>query len=347
MEAQTPTQAEWRALYQAADEIKGLAPWQWLYETDIFGVQNPETGEVGFVSVMGMKEEHFAVNVYLGAGALSRFWDLQVADDGYGYVDERFVVETLLNTPQIQASFEDRNDLHQRDRDVIKQLGLKYRGRKAWPQFQSFAPGYVPWFLTAAEARFLTHALTQTLEVARRAADDASFLETEDEDEYLIRTLDPRTDTWRDEMRQVSSAPAREYRFYMDNDALAHLAQLRPNMDALVVDFFWMPAPIGERGERPYYPYNLLLLDPDSQMILGTDLLVAKPSPDEMWGKVPMKLVQHLARLNIRPQTVRVVSESLAAFLQPVADELKMEIEWVPYLPELEGIKGMLMDFLQ
>lgn len=346
METKKPTEAEWRALYEAANEIKALAPWQWLYETDIFGVQNPETGEVGFVSVMGMKGEHFAVNIYLGADALSRFWDLQDADDGDGFIEEEFVIETLLNTPQIQASFEDRNDLHQKDRDVIKQLGLKYRGRKAWPLFQSFAPGYMPWFLTADEARFLTHALTQTLDVARRAEKDLSFLETDDEDEYLIRVQDSESNTWRDEMRQVPPPEPKEYRLFMDNEALTHLAGLRPNMDVIDVDFFWMPTPIGDRGERPYYPYNLLLFDPGSHMILGTDILVAKPSPEEMWGKVPMKLVQYLAGANIRPQTIRVASEPLAAFLQPVADKLNMQIELVPYLPEIEGIKGMLTDFI-
>ncbi len=33
----------WRRLYAAADQIKKLAPWQWMEETDIFGVQFPGT----------------------------------------------------------------------------------------------------------------------------------------------------------------------------------------------------------------------------------------------------------------------------------------------------------------
>ena len=44
---------KWRPRYEAADHIKELAPWQWMQESDIFGVQDPETGEFGFVSVMG------------------------------------------------------------------------------------------------------------------------------------------------------------------------------------------------------------------------------------------------------------------------------------------------------
>jgi|GEM_PF-1998218 len=38
-----PTLTEWRKLYHAAIRLKEIAPWQWMTETDIFGVQNPET----------------------------------------------------------------------------------------------------------------------------------------------------------------------------------------------------------------------------------------------------------------------------------------------------------------
>lgn len=45
MAAKAPTLAEWSSLYQAAMRIKEIAPWQWMEETDIFGVQDPETGK--------------------------------------------------------------------------------------------------------------------------------------------------------------------------------------------------------------------------------------------------------------------------------------------------------------
>ncbi len=41
-----------------------------MTEGDVFGVQDPDTGELGFVSVMGMLGEHYAVSVYLGTRAV-------------------------------------------------------------------------------------------------------------------------------------------------------------------------------------------------------------------------------------------------------------------------------------
>ena len=119
-----PTLNEWRKLYEAAMQVKEIAPWEWMEEIDVFGVQDPETEELGFVSVMGMLGEHFSLAVYLGPEGLYRFREFQE-------MGASAPAEALLEIPHLQASFEDRNELTQKDRDQIKKLGLKFRGRRA------------------------------------------------------------------------------------------------------------------------------------------------------------------------------------------------------------------------
>lgn len=336
-----PTLDEWRALYQAMNQLRDIAPWQWMEEGDLFGVQNPETDELGFVSVMGQLGEHLAVTVYLGAEGLYRFWEMQ-------YAWPNLEPEMLLNTPQLQASFEDRNDLHKQDRDVIKQLGLKYRGRQAWPLFQSYAPGLAPWFLTAVEARFLRHTLEQTVAVALRFQNDPDLLSAEDEEDYLIRVsqMEKGDLVWHDEMRKVPPPAPKEYILPMDPAALAHLAELPQTMAIVDVDFFWMPAPIGERGQRPYYPYTLMLIDSKRGMILGADTVVADPSPEDMWAAVPMRLVQALAKINLKPKTIRVLSPDLAQFLRPLTDRFDWDLKVEDSLPQLENAKASLISYI-
>ena len=48
-----PTAVEWNALYKAAAEFREIEPWAWVTEDDIFDVQNPVTGEIGYCCVMG------------------------------------------------------------------------------------------------------------------------------------------------------------------------------------------------------------------------------------------------------------------------------------------------------
>jgi len=130
-----------------------------MEETELFGVQHPDTGEIGFVSVMGMAGEHYAISAYRDATGLYGFWHMQ---DMGPYLQPK----DILNTPQLQASFEDRDMLEKHDYQLIKSLGLKYRGRNAWPQFRSYRRGYAPWYIEKYEAEFLQYVLKQLLVVA-------------------------------------------------------------------------------------------------------------------------------------------------------------------------------------
>ncbi len=140
-----------------------------MYETEIFGVENPETGEVGFVSAMGMMGEHLSVGVYRGADGLYGFRDFQEA----GLEAEPFA---LFEIPQLQVSFEDREQLEKQDRDLIKKFDLKFRGKQGYPLFRSIRPGFMPWVITSEEARTLICAIEQTSEVAPRVKKNPKIL---------------------------------------------------------------------------------------------------------------------------------------------------------------------------
>jgi hypothetical protein len=188
MKDQSPSSSEWIALYQAAADFKRAAPWEWMYDSDLFGVQNPANGEVGYCCIMGNLGEHYALGVYLGTEGLA----------GYLYIQSGAAESPDMSVLYIQkclmASYEYRDMLEQRDRALIKELGLKFRGRNAWPLFRSYYPGYHPWLLTSAEARFLTIALEQAANVALRYRDDRLLLSPPREGQYFVRVPEQRAD---------------------------------------------------------------------------------------------------------------------------------------------------------
>ena len=141
----------WRDLYELASRVCALAPWTWMEEIDIFGVEMPEDSGLIFVSVMGAIGEHYAVAVYPGAAALTAFWAL--------HHDEHAGPEQVLEIPQVQLSFENRDLVDPEDRRIIKQLGLNFRGKNAWPRFRSYRPGFAPWRIEKNEAAVLDVAL--------------------------------------------------------------------------------------------------------------------------------------------------------------------------------------------
>jgi hypothetical protein len=310
-----------------------------MSETEVFGVRNPETGELGFVSIMGAGGEHFSTALYLGAKGLYNFWAF--ADAG-----PDATAEQLFEIPHLQASFENRNTLHNKDRALIKELGLKFRGRHAWPMFRCYRPGFAPWFLEAQEARFLTHALGQVLDVAPRCKQDPSLLEPTTEKSYLVRVPLEQGDTltWEDRMIDVAPPKPAPISIAMDVRALNKLKRTRPNVRRIEIDFFLFPVPLGERGERPRFSYNLMLVEAQSGMVLGGELLQPEPSVEEMWGQIPVNVVYLLSRHGMVPQEVRVRSELLLQLLQPLAEELRFKLKRSDRLPGLDAAKEFLLD---
>ena len=333
-----PTLDEWHRLYQAAIRIKEIAPWEWMTETDVFGVRNPEADEIGFVSVMGELGEHFSIAVYLGPKGLHRFW-------GFQRLGPSASVDNLLEIPHLQASFEDRKELSQQDRAVIKELGLKFRGQHAWPMFRSYRPGFLPWRLEAWEARFLTQALGQATEVALRFQENPALLAPAAEDSYLVRVPYPEASAlvWKDQQVSVPPPDPESILLPMDLDVLEHVTRLPRGPYTLEMDLFMLQTPIYEKGARPYLPYNLLVVDADSGMILGSELLQPQATLEATWGLVPVTVVHQLARIGSVPRQIRVRSALLAQLLQTLVEELGFQIKQTHTLPMLDEAKQFLL----
>ncbi|MGH9768050.1 MAG: DUF7309 domain-containing protein [Blastocatellia bacterium] len=338
MAEKNPTVEEWRKLYAAAGRVKEMAPWEWMMEDEVFGVQNPESDVTGFISVMGAGGEHFAIALYPDANALYDFLYLHEAGEE-GLADE-VGADRVLEIPQLQASFEDREQLRKEDRDVIKKLNLKFRGANNWPLFRSYAPGLFPWYLTSSEARFLTAALEQLLDVAPRVRDDEDILYGKDDDDFLVRV--PRKENnrviWGDKISRVpepekkAATPAP-----LDPQRLEALKKLPEVTNIIEMELTMLPMPVQEKKGRPFFPYLLMLAEANSGMILANDMLEPLPSLDAMRRELPIKVADHLLQLGVRPETIAVRTETTARLLAPLAAELGIRIKQSPQLPALDA----------
>lgn len=341
MAEKEPTLEEWRQLYDLMKKVKEVAPWEYLEEDEIFGVQNPETSQIGFISVMGSLGEHISIAVYLGREALYQFWAVH---------EQQVDPMTILETPQLQASFEDRQQMTKEDRRVMKKLKLRFRGRQAWPQFRSYRPGYAPWPLTQEEARFLTHALEQSLDVFTRSEDDPSLLDPPDDITYLVRvpSVQDGEMVWTDQILQIESPSAEDREVLIPREPVEGIRALPPGQRYLEMDLFLMPTPIQEEeGERPFFPYNLLLVDGASGFILDTETLVPKPTLDAMWAEAPGIVAEILADQPARPPAIVVMSPRLHDYLSPLCEMTDIGLQLSSHLPMLEEAKASLFSFLQ
>lgn len=310
-----PSRTQWQQLYTLADQIKELAPWNYLYEGDLFGVRDPVTGEDYFVSVMGRAGDHFAVSFYVGALALYQFWSLQ--DFDMDDMDE--VMSMLMSIRQLQLSFEDRQSLEKYDLTVIKQLGRKYRGRAAWPMYRSFKPGYLPWRIDDAEAAVLIRILEQAKNVLLRASTDANLLKPVDQESYLMRISDMQDGdvVWRDEIVKIAAPPLPHVEFRIEQELLDAVRKVEKQRD-VELDISAFPAPVTDEEGRPYIPALLLAVDSKTGLVHVSELLPRADTPVQTTINAVYTLLMKFANLGWAPKTIIVRKNTIESVLQMV-----------------------------
>ena len=331
----SPSIQQWEALYKAARDFRDLQAWTWMNETDLFGVQDPDTGETGYCCILGEAGEVFALALYLGTEGLMDYLSLQ---SGELDVDDP---DVGLNQKCLMASFENRAELDKDDIRTIRKLGLKFRGRHAWPQFRSYLPGYVPWFLTGEEARFLTIALEQAVQVARRFKKDPDMLDPTEPRVVFTRVLEGGV--WQDAWTKPAewAAPALPMET-PDEVRLKRLEKRLPRRTEIwELDSFYFSGPVDE-GERPYFPFLCVVADHDT----GTILKFWMDPPWKAYDRFQTNLLNFFEEIDRLPASILVRKEEILELLGPTASRLKIELHPVQGLEAIEEFRNEMLQAL-
>jgi len=343
MRESSPSIAEWKSLYEIALQFKEKKCWDWIWDSDLFGVQNPWTGEIGYCCIMGRVGEHFALATYSGTEGL----------DGYLRIANGEIPRDSFNVLEAQkclmVSFEDRKFVQKPDYEVIKKLGLKFHGKNAWPLFRNYEPGYYPWYITKNEAKYLTLALQQAVDVALRFKDNPHLLTPpkNKESRYFVRVSKPVNDTWIWNDAWIEPIPLQkkksEYSHKINEHLLGEMKTIKSrNQGCWEFDSFYSPNGIQDGKERPYYPRMFLWGDHRSGLVFGFHLAKPEEKQTTLWKE----FVKNIKNIDMKPKEIMVKSEENYWLLEPIISKLGISIRLVDELPMMEEAKhGMFSIF--
>ena len=342
-----PTDSEYGSLCYLALHIQQMSPWNFMEETDVFGFQDPDSGALGFVSLMGKLGEFQAISVYRGVEGLYGWRNFEELLKIDAKSDEAH--DMVYEIPQLQLAFGPPSMLEKQDRDIIKASGFQF-SKTQLPQFRSYRPGYLPWFLTREEASHFIYALTQTITVASRFFSDANvipFIEDLEDRDYLIRIpcLKDSIPHWDDSIVTVDPPPTQLLPFSVDDTTLGKLKEF-PRSGALEVDLFILPARVGGSNERPRLIYALLAVDSASDFIVGVELMEAIDGVDLTYANVAETLASDWMQHQIVPREMRVRSARLLNVLEPLASELGITLSSAKKLPAVNRAKRSMIAHL-
>lgn len=335
-----PSLEEWRSLYSEATAFRELKPWTWMSDSDLFGVVNPDDGQTGYCCVLGELEEVFALLLHLGNEGLQAYRSLQSAE--FDLHDS----EIAHTQSCLMASFENRRDLAQQDTAIIKKLGLKFRGRDAWPQFRSYRPGFVPWHLVKWEARFMSVALEQAAIVAKRLRQEPNLLQSHGKDLLLTR-VPAGKDVNEDWVDRWIELPEIEEKMIpppaLDEIRLKRLAKThKSGNETWEIDFFHFVGAV-EEGERPYFPMVAVIMDHGTGLALHFWL----QPPWEFFHRFAEDFLGFMEKTGLLlPADILVSKKEAFKTIKPIASRLGVNLSMVDLLVHAKNFRENMVAHL-
>ncbi len=328
-----PSLADWKELYEAAAEFGKIGCWNWMWDSDMFGVQDTETGEIGYCCVMGRLKQYFALALYLGSEGLEGYLKVQRGDIAKN--DPEFVhVQKCL-----MSSFEDKDFLEKQDKEITRKLKLKFRGKKSWPFFRNYSPGYYPAPLKKSEAKFLALALRQAKEVCLRFKKYPYILAPPREGFYLVRFFSKKKNIWENRWMKPLPLEKKKIEPHFDEILLEKVKhEITWHKGVWEVDYFYAPFPVHD-GEIPYNPRLILFADHESGFVMGHHT----QKPEESISELSNRFLEMIEKAGYLPKETIVKKEDALKLIKPVASELGIKIRITKKLKMIEeACRGML-----
>ena len=327
---------QWLALHEAFREYCQAAPWRWFDDTDLVTVEHPSLDNKGYCVVMGSGGMEYGLAVYRGDEGLAGYLALMS-----GAV-EAGTLESMDATNALSAMLADREEVPKADRDIIRSLGLRYRGRGRWPLFQSFTPGYLPWSVEANEVEFLTVALRSMTEAALLVESGELNLDSEGGSDLFL-TLSFDGSQWRNHWETLLFPVPPLAPDFPDTERLRQLAESTPRTGSVwELSIFYLHAPVREeRSGRPHFPVFAMFVHTDSEFVLNEQFMGPGPSDTDR-QELLVKLLEALPGL---PAEIVVSAPRMAQLVASVTAPLGIELS-VGETPVLWNARDELFGFL-
>jgi hypothetical protein len=321
----------WKDLYSAAAKFQALQPWEVLDDMDLIGVRDPKSAETGYGVVMGSGGTLFGFCLYRGAEGFDMYRQLIVGESDPESGDF-FAVQNCL-----KVEFGPRSDLSPEDLAVIQQLGLTFKGKHAWPEFRSLLPGYFPWFLTEAEARFLTLAL----EAACHHCDQVEQGEVDEsfrDNECLVyspatepsKQFNARWEPWPQCSHAAVPLPV------LDLARINAILVKKPKPDSpWEADVFYLPSTIHDR-DRPYFVRMAAVCQQASGFAFAADIILPETS---LVPALADTICASIERHGLLPEIIFVKRKEEATALTPIGKALGITIRYRKNLKTIQFLK--------
>ena len=331
------TLEQWKLLYETATRIKELKPWEKFWDMDLIGISNGDEDDTVFYSILGRGGECYGIAVYEGFEGLNSFLMLTM--------QEKLNLSTeyaMFNQKNLTCYWGNREELTDKQRKIIKELGYKYRGKNQWLYFMSFEPGYFPYNMDKEEVLRMSEYM-QNLELALKCY----YEENEQVDFehgnmfYVVMEEDKKIFS-----HGEVPLPFTTFQFgnllITDEELLSNLSQVPKCNAVLEADVSVLGVSVADKKyERPANPTLSLLGDANTGTIIKFEMLEPEDDAIVMLAEILIGFIFQFGK----PKEVRVTNVIVEAGLEQICDVCGIKLRRVKRLAGLESFKHSLGRF--
>lgn len=315
---------QWRELYEITIELAAMEPWNYLWDTDLVAVKKSQEEEPVFLSVMGKGGECYGVGAYVGLNGLRDF-DMIARSSELGVAPQY----AMLEQTSLVCYLGDREEVPPEQKKVIKELGLKFRGKGKWIYFVSYKRRYAPYIPDQEETRILTESFRALKKAAAALKEDKIKVEPE-KGLFLWQELQPDTGQWK-----LDTAPLpdvrKEFSFLEVKDQLLkkRLKNKAKVNAEIILDLVYLNTMIKDKKyDRPANPLVFLAIDAHNGSIISMNLLEPQDKEEEVVLSFVVNFIQEYGRMSViiaRNPVVFGALEDICSYcqIQMAEDELE------------------------
>ena len=319
----------WLELYEIAEKIQKLEPWKYLWDMDLLVYLCQPLNEIFYCSVMGHAGMHRAIAIYQGE-QINGFFEL---------AKNQIPENMLLNYQEcLMCNFIGRQETLPKNREIIKELGLSFRG--TWISFESFEKGYEPNPIDIKQVKIMIEALKNFYMMFRAIVEQGIKADFKN-GEILARHYDKEKQLFLNYLAPLM-LPEKHYNTIKTEPEfekdIMKLPQTEMELEYEFVNY--IPIRIRDNKDqdgRYYYPLSRIIAERKSGLVISNDLIDKNEyeSKSDYVLESAELLINYFYKMG-RPKSIYVRDEETKMYLKDILDKAKIKIIIKPKLKAID-----------
>lgn len=321
----------WKKLYEIASAIKEIKPWEYFWDMDIIYLEDEDV----YISVLGRGGETYGISVYEGEKGFDKFKIL--ASQQQLNISSHMAMYLQDN---LTCYWGNREELSKKQRDIIKDLGYKYRGKNQWLYFISCKTNYMPYNLDSDEVERMIKYLSGLKKAIDTYIAESPQIDFEEGNMLCYSVKQNKISSKGITFGNVGFSAIQ----IADNVELVNeLKKLPKSLGTVELDILPMFIGINDKSyDRPANPTMCMIVDKKSRMILAGELSTPQTG---IFSNAANTFIKAFFAYGL-PKRIEISNSIVGSFFAEICDALNIKMVYKDSLPAIEEAQESMMHFM-